>query len=133
MIDSITAYFDSLERDILQSDAVPGYVVLQRETTSIDGKLRVRAQVKDGGLLELFEYVTLGMGRQISRLRYSYHWQNAAGALIKRWDNVNHHLHLPNAPHHVHLPDGSVVGIADPPDVVKLLAEIETHHEGGLP
>ena len=131
MTDSIAAYFDGLERAILQSCAIATYVVHQREVTSMDGKLRIRARVRDGGLLEIFEYVTISTGRQVSRLRYSYHWQDAAGALLKRWDNVNHHLYLPNAPHHVHCRDGDVAGAADPPDVTRLLAEIELYQEGG--
>lgn len=37
--------------------------------------------------------------------KYSFHWQNAAGSLHKRWDNAPHHQHVPTQPHHVH--DGS--------------------------
>jgi hypothetical protein len=54
--------------------------------------------------------------------------------MLKRWDNVNHHLYLPNAPHHVHLPDGRVEDAPEPPDVVKVLSEIEAYpYTGGQP
>jgi hypothetical protein len=51
-----------------------------------------------------------------------------------RWDNVNHRRDLPHAPHHVHLPDGSVEGVVGPPDIGRLLVEIEAtlRHESAL-
>jgi hypothetical protein len=48
-----------------------------------------------------------------------------------RWDNVNHRRDLPHAPHHVHLPDGSVKGVAEPPDLAAVLAQIETQFRSG--
>ncbi|MCX6031388.1 MAG: DUF6516 family protein [Chloroflexi bacterium] len=132
MTRSITAYLDSLERAILASPAVSAYVVEQHEVTPTDGKLRIRARLQDHGLLEFFEYVVFDARRQIVRLNYSYHWQDADGSLLRRWDNVNHYRNLPYAPHHVHQPDGTVAGVAKPPDLMRVLTEIEVHlHAGG--
>ena len=121
----ITAYFDHLERRLLESNAVSSYTVVRRESTPADGKMRIRAQLRDGGLLELFEYVALDSGRQVTRLKYAYHWQDADGSLARRWDAVPHYPQLPYAPHHIHLPDDSVEGVADPPDAVEVLVQIE--------
>ena len=74
----------------------------------------------------IFEYVTRDAEHGVTRLKYSYHWQNAGGDLLKRWDNVKHHPHLANAPHHVHLSDGSVSEDAETPDLIRLLSAIES-------
>ena len=121
----IAAYFDCLERRLLESNAVSSYTVVRREITPADGKMRIRARLRDGGLLELFEYVALDSGGQVARLKYAYHWQDADGRLARRWDAVPHYPQLPYAPHHIHLPDDSVEGVADPPDAVEVLVQIE--------
>jgi len=124
VISQIIVYFGNLERSLLECVAVAGYTVLQYEVTTTDGKMRLRAQLRDGGQLELFEYVALDAQEQISRLKYSYHWQDADGILVRRWDAVNHHLHLPHAPHHVHLPDGQVQDVDPAPNITTALDEI---------
>ena len=52
-------------------------------------------------------------------------WQDANRQLVRRWDNVKHHLELPNAPHHVHRAGGQVEGVQPPPDLETVLKEIE--------
>lgn len=128
---SVFVYFDGLERTVLASPAVSSYLVEQREAVPVDGKLRVRARLLDGGWLEFFEYAAFDAHGQIVRLSYSYHWQDAGGRLLRRWDNVNHYRGLPNAPHHLHRSDGGVEGVAKPPALAGVLAEIETHLRGG--
>ena len=34
--------------------------------------------------------------------RYSFHWQDAAHQLRKRWDNAAHHPEVSTYPYHVH-------------------------------
>ncbi|MFQ6056800.1 MAG: DUF6516 family protein, partial [Methanosarcinales archaeon] len=53
--------------------------------------------------LHIFEYIVLE-GSNITRQKYSYHWQNKYGELIKRYDNARHHPDLDNFPHHIHYP-----------------------------
>lgn len=122
---SIAAYLDGLERAILESHAILAYIVQQHEITPSDGKLRIRARLRDRGLLEFFEYVALDMQGYVVRLGYSYHWQDADGRLLWRWDDVNHHPNLPYAPHHVHLSDGHVEGVINPPNLAAVLMQIE--------
>ncbi|MBE9508642.1 MAG: hypothetical protein IMY86_11405 [Chloroflexi bacterium] len=121
----ITAHFDRLERRLLESSAVSSYTLMRREVTPTDGKVRIRAQLRDGGLLELLEYVALNIEGQVARLKYSYHWQNKNGILVRRWDAAPHHPELPCAPHHVHLPDGDVEAVAEPPTATEVLVQIE--------
>lgn len=128
MSSRIVAYFAHLEQRLLESEAVSSYSVVQREVTSVDGKIRIRARLRDEGLLELFEYITVDVG-EIIRLKYAYHWQDSCNCLVRRWDAVRHYPDLPNAPHHIHLSDGSVEGVADPPDAFKVLEQIEAQFE----
>jgi hypothetical protein len=59
----------------------------------------------DGSKLFFAQYVRIeGSGRdQISREKYRYHWQAAAGETRYRWDNARHHAELATFPDHVHI------------------------------
>ena len=127
MISQIIAYFGNLERSLLECVAVADYTVQRYEVTSTDGKMRLRAQLQDGAQLDLFEYIALDAQEQLIRLKYSYHWQSVDDLLVRRWDAVNHHLHLPHAPHHVHLPDGQVQGVDPAPSITTVLDEISAN------
>jgi len=80
--------------------------------------------LKDGGTLELFEYVTES-GGQIRLAKYSFHWQDAQKQLVRRWDNAPHHPNLPNSPHHVHEENGQAREILREPDFFFVIREIE--------
>ena len=121
----IAEYFDRLEQSLLEHQAVSGYSLVRREVTPTEGKVRIRAQLRGGGLLGLFWHVTAGGEGEIYRLRCAYHWQDGRGRLIRRWDSAPHYPRLPYAPHHVHASDGSVEGIAQPPTLIDVLVQIE--------
>lgn len=89
-----------------------------------DGVIRLKAFLKDGGLLEIAEYVVV-RERRITRVAYSYHWQDKNGMLKMRWDNVTHHREVSTFPHHVHLESEGNVIPSDAPELAKILAEIE--------
>ena len=120
----IANYFDGIEMRLIESPAVASYKQVRREVTPTDGKLRIRATLIDGGLFELFEYVTEEKGRMDLR-KYSFHWQDADGELIRRWDNVKHHMDLPNAPHHLHPKEGPPQPVFDVPNAMTILTMIE--------
>ncbi len=65
------------------------------------GLFRYRLTLRDGGVLELFERFQVVEGR-LQVAKYSFHWQDAAGQLRKRWDNAAHHPKVSTQPHHVH-------------------------------
>jgi hypothetical protein len=120
----IANYFDEIEMRLIESPVVASYKQIRREVTPTDGKLRIRATLIDGGPFELFEYVTEERGR-IDLRKYSFHWQDADGELVCRWDNVKHHMDLPNAPHHLHIKEGPLQPVFDVPNAMAVLTIIE--------
>ncbi len=120
----IRQHFDTVETRLITSPAVVAYRVLRREVSASDGKLRVKVTLRDGGSAELFEYVT-DVEERIHLAKYSFHWQDVHGNLLRRWDNAPHYPHLPHAPHHVHDGDVSVRGNKEVPDMLLVLDEIE--------
>lgn len=57
-------------------------------------------------------------------MKYRFHWQDAAGRLLKRWDNAAHHPQVSTHPHHVH--DGSEENVSsyEPLSAEQVLAMI---------
>jgi len=121
----ISDHFDAIESRLIASPAVVEFNILIQEIMPDDGKIRIRATLVDGGLLELFEYV-VQVGEGLELRKYRFHWQNAGGKLLRRWDNAPHYPDLPNAPHHVHLADGSVEPVSRPPDALSMIEVVET-------
>jgi len=122
---TISRHFDELEAQLILSPVVRAFQVLRREITSVDGKIRVRAALVDRGLLEFFEYVHEDKG-QVHLRKYSFHWQDSNGSLIRRWDNAPHYPQLPGAPYHLHREDGSVEP-ATTPTLDQVLEEISRY------
>ena len=73
----------------------------------------------NGNILEFTESITP------DRIRYRYHYMNADGALIFRYDNVPHYPGIPTFPHHKHLHDTIVKS-----DQVSLRQVVEEIIEG---
>jgi len=48
--------FDQLEERLLESAVVKGYEILRLEVSLRSGQFRVRVELRDGGLLELFMF-----------------------------------------------------------------------------
>ena len=77
----------------------------------------------DGGFFECFLYVIEAI-QQISLEKYSLHWQDSQGNLVRRMDNALHFAALPDAPHHEHTRD-KVQGLPCAPDIIIFLDELE--------
>jgi len=73
----------------------------------------------NGNILEFAESITP------DRARYRYHYMNADGALIFRYDNVPHHPGIATFPHHKHLQDTVIES-----DQVNLRVVVEEVIEG---
>ncbi|HFQ93806.1 MAG TPA: hypothetical protein ENK32_07340 [Anaerolineae bacterium] len=101
-----------IEIEYLDFDELP-----DRQGT-IEGRLRFY----DSSLLE-FDEAVLWRDKQIVKLRYAYHYQDALGKVIFRYDNVPHHPDIITFPHHKHT--GSTVEPAQAPDLSEVLQEIE--------
>jgi hypothetical protein len=121
---ALRQYFDALESCLIESPVIVSYRIVSQEVTAADGKLRVEAATSNGGQAEFFVYAAESEGA-IQTRKYSFHWQDAQGQLIRRWDNVPHYPDLPNAPHHVHQADGTVTGMAYIPDLFLAIEEME--------
>jgi hypothetical protein len=55
---------------------------------------------------------------------YSYHWADAAGRLIQRWDSTPHFPALPGFPHHIHDGASGEVKPGRPVDIFAILEHI---------
>lgn len=109
----------------MRSPVVREYRILRWEVAQASGQIRVRILLIDGGLLDMFEYVVVGLDDVLMAIKYHYHWQDRDGNIVRRWDSAAHHAELPHAPHHVHLPDGQVRGVDPAPSITTVLAEIQ--------
>lgn len=58
--------------------------------------------MSDGTMLEMFERFR-SAGQTVEVIKYSFHWQDARGNLIRRWDNAPHHPEVETHPDHVHV------------------------------
>lgn len=58
--------------------------------------IRLKATLHNGSILHVKEFLSPG------KSKYSYHWQDATGKLILRWDNAPHHRHISTFPYHLH-------------------------------
>lgn len=85
------------------SDIIASYSIIEYKKYGAASSLVAKIQFKDGSSLSIRDYLFLNGKR-----KYSYHWQNAEGKLISRWDSSPHHQKISTFPHHKHLPDGVV-------------------------
>ena len=94
-------YLAFIKALIIANPHVVRWAVIREEAQGDMGLLRYRLALRDGGLLEMFERFQIVAGR-VQGGKYSFHWQDAAGQLLKRWDNVPHHPELSTYPSHMH-------------------------------
>ncbi len=95
------AYIKAL---VVVNPQVLRWTVVREEAQGDMGLFRYRLTMHDNSLLEMFELFKV-IGERVEVAKYSFHWQDEAGQLLKRWDNAAHHPELSTNPHHVH--DGS--------------------------
>ena len=99
------------------SPAVRGFDVVQYREWDRGYYYRVVVTLTDGSSLHAREFFN-GDERH-----YSFHWQTADGAMIRRWDDAPHYSQLETHPHHVH--EGESVHASLPMSLKEVLAEIE--------
>lgn len=81
------------------SDIITDYAILEYKRYGSATALVARIGFKDGSLLHIKDYLFIYGSR-----KYAYHWQDAQGKLITRWDNSPHYRGLSTFPHHRHSP-----------------------------
>jgi uncharacterized protein DUF6516 len=94
-------YLAHVRMRIIRSPGVIHWRVVREEIQGAMGLLRYRLALRDGGQLEAFERFDIVEGK-VRVLKYSFHWQDATGRRIKRWDNAAHHPEVATCPDHVH-------------------------------
>jgi hypothetical protein len=90
--------------------------------TATRANLRIRLRLPDDSFLEISEALVVEEGA-LTWLSYRYHWQDASGRVILRYDNAPHHPEVQSFPHHKHVEETVVA--SDRPTLPDLLAEIQ--------
>lgn len=97
-------YVQRVRAIIIQSTAVVRFTVVRETVEENVAVYRYRITINNGSLLEASERIEREQ-QYLLMTKYSFHWQDADGKLIARWDDAPHHPHLATFPYHVH--DGS--------------------------
>jgi len=99
---TIVEYLNSIKERVLTDAVVTSFRIVRERSALTDGHLRARLTLINGDLLEFSEYVQRSPDGRIHTITYSYHWADANGNLIRRWDNTPHFPDLAGFPHHIH-------------------------------
>ncbi|MEW5941155.1 MAG: DUF6516 family protein [Chloroflexota bacterium] len=118
----IDAYFQEINRVLGDSPVIKSQDVRAEKRTPTEGFLRGDVIFKDDSRLHFRELVTTEP--VVQRISYAYHYQRADGAVVFRYDDSDHFLHLPNAPHHKHIGEMEVTA-SNAPNLEFVLQEIE--------
>ena len=121
---NVIEYFDAVKERLTTNPVVASFSITRERITLMDGHLRARVSVSDGSLLKFSEYVQRSPDGQVDVVTYSYHWADAAGRLIRRWDSAPHFPDLPGFPHHVHNGLDDSVATGKPASIFVVLDEI---------
>lgn len=119
-------YLDKVKSLLIANSRVKHFYVVREITFKDAGLYRIKVELVDGGVLEIFEYFVFSSS-QIEIIKYSYHLQNKNKNLIKRWDNAPHHLELSTFPDHAHVGDDSNVFVSNKPTLEEILEFLSKH------
>lgn len=119
----IEDYVQALLNAAADSPVVRASNIQLDKRTNRSGLIRGDLFLGDGSRLHFRELVNLE--DQVVRLMYSYHYQDAAGQLIFRYDDTPHHAELDGFPHHKHIGQEGNSAASEPPTLIKVLDEIE--------
>jgi hypothetical protein len=94
-------YLATVKALIIANPRIRTWTILREEIQGDIGLHRFRIVWEDDSLLEMFERFEISDG--VCKItKYSFHWQDAQGLLLKRWDNAAHHPEVDTHPHHLH-------------------------------
>jgi len=117
----IDVYFDILQRVLREC----GYIQSSRVTTDkrsdYVGFFKADIYFTDGSVLFVREFVFTKI--EPVKDMYAYHYQDAQGQMIFRYDNTRHFPQFPTFPHHKHLADEAIA--AQEMDLQRVIDEIE--------
>lgn len=122
----IEVYYRRIEEEISDSKIVRYYNLAFDKRTTYVGKISGSLYMIDESVLHFREFVDTEGG--ISKIKYSYHYQDRSNIRIFRYDNVEHHFHISTFPHHKHVGEKRVpdeIVQASEPQLREILEEIE--------
>ena len=120
---SLYAYLDRLENTLYSRQDMT-VEKLHIDVRAIRTSFHALIGFHDNSHLTIFERLESTNQRDFKRVSYRFHYQNADGVLIFRYDNSPHYPHLATFPAHKHLPDQVIA--AEAPDLADVLREIDT-------
>lgn len=82
-------------------------------------------QFYDDSQLDMAEQIEKVSYREVKRVSYKFHYQQADKTLIFRYDDSPHYPKLSTFPHHKHV--GDKVYETQAPDLTEVLREIDTY------
>jgi hypothetical protein len=100
-VTTVAEYHQAVKARLIADPLVLQFDIQRERRTADDGYLRARLLLDNEEELEFSEYVRR-VRDQVQVVTYSFHWTDANGKLICRWDNAPHYPDLPQAPHHIH-------------------------------
>lgn len=121
---TVGEYLTAIKERLLNDPLISAFHIIRERATVADGHMRARLTLRDGSWLEFSEYVQSSAEGQINVVTYSYHWAQADGTLLRRWDNTPHYPDLPNFPHHLHNGSEDVVRPGQSVSIFTVLDEI---------
>jgi hypothetical protein len=113
-------YLAQIHSLIVSNSKIQHWNILREEMQGNVGLFRYRLTLNNGDIVELFERFEV-THQFVHRTKYSFHWQQAAGQLIKRWDNAAHHPEVMTHPFHVHDGDENNVLPSSPMNIIDVL------------
>ena len=128
----IEEYLRQIDELLSTSPVVSNIEIIRRSIRDTDLEkvlnYRYRVTLLDGSLIEITERA-LEVQDSLEMTKYSHHWQDVNGQLIKRWDNAPHHPEIDTFPYHLH--EGAENNVLSHPSIngfealQRILAEVE--------
>ena len=102
--DALAQWLDKVKAHLITWPYAEQVDIIQIETGHRVAQYRIRIVFATGGLLQCVERKR-ELDDGLVTEKYSFHWQNAEGKLIRHWDNAPHHPEISSFPHHRHETD----------------------------
>jgi hypothetical protein len=104
------------------AEIIRTYEVVQYEVVGLHSRLKLHISFVDDTVLHVRDIILEGQQR-----KYAFHWQEASGRLLARWDNAAHWPNITTYPHHKHVGEAGHVVSSDATTLDEVLAVICTH------
>lgn len=101
-----------------KSRIIKKHTILEYKSSSKAQYLKAKVELINNSQIFVKEYISS------TEHLYSYHWQDAKGNLIIRWDNSPHHKSIKTFPHHKHSPELEESNETNFSDIIKIIKKI---------